>query len=328
MNEELVKCTGLCRSFEAVQALRGVDLSLTSGKIVGLLGPNGSGKTTLIKILNGLLQPTAGEARIAGLLPGVETKAITSYLPDRGYFPDWMRVGDMIDMFSDFYADFDRAKAEEMCRVLGLEAGSRIKTLSKGTREKMQLMLVMSRRARLYLLDEPIAGVDPAATGRPAYHPTVLLKLYIYGYLNRIPSSRRLEREAQRNLELIWLTGRLAPDFKTIADFRKDNGGAIDGGVQPLRCAVPDDEGLLACGRRNRRQQAQGGQQPRSQLHGRQGQGSPEAVGRERCALLGRAGSRRPRSQLAARGASPSPEGQAGEAARTDGEAGQHREAA
>ena len=114
MNEELVKCTGLCRSFEAVQALRGVDLSLTSGKIVGLLGPNGSGKTTLIKILNGLLQPTAGEARIAGLLPGVETKAITSYLPDRGYFPDWMRVGDMIDMFSDFYADFDRAKAEEL----------------------------------------------------------------------------------------------------------------------------------------------------------------------------------------------------------------------
>ena len=162
MNEELVKCTGLCRSFEAVQALRGVDLSLTSGKIVGLLSPNGSGKTTLIKILNGLLQPTAGEARVAGLLPGVETKAITSYLPDRGYFPDWMRVGDMIDMFSDFYADFDRAKAEEMCRVLGLEAGRRIKTLSKGTREKMQLMLVMSRRARLYLLDEPIGGVDPA----------------------------------------------------------------------------------------------------------------------------------------------------------------------
>ena len=117
----------------------------------------------IVLILNGLLQPTAGEARVAGLLPGVETKAITSYLPDRGYFPDWMRVGDMIDMFSDFYADFDRAKAEEMCRVLGLEAGRRIKTLSKGTREKMQLMLVMSRRARLYLLDEPIAGVDPAA---------------------------------------------------------------------------------------------------------------------------------------------------------------------
>ena len=163
MNEELVKCTGLCRSFETVQALRGVDLTLTSGKIVGLLGPNGSGKTTLIKILNGLLQPSAGEARIAGFKPGVETKAITSFLPDRGYFPEWMCVGDMIELFSDFYADFDRVKAEEMCRVLGLEAKAKIKTLSKGTREKMQLMLVMSRRARLYLLDEPIAGVDPAA---------------------------------------------------------------------------------------------------------------------------------------------------------------------
>lgn len=163
MNEELVKCTALTRRFETVQALRGVDLTLTSGKIVGLLGPNGSGKTTLIKILNGLLQPTSGEVRIAGQLPGVETKAITSYLPDRGYFPDWMRVGDMIELFTDFYTDFDCAKAEEMCRVLGLNTKAKIKTLSKGTREKMQLMLVMSRRARLYLLDEPIAGVDPAA---------------------------------------------------------------------------------------------------------------------------------------------------------------------
>lgn len=163
MNEELVKCTGLCRYFETVQALRGVDLTLTSGKIVGLLGPNGSGKTTLIKILNGLLQPSAGEATIAGLKPGVETKAITSYLPDRGYFPEWMNVGDMIELFSDFYTDFDSTKATEMCGVLGLEAKAKIKTLSKGTREKMQLMLVMSRRARLYLLDEPIAGVDPAA---------------------------------------------------------------------------------------------------------------------------------------------------------------------
>ena len=159
----ILECKALTKRYGGKSALEGVDLAIEPGRIVGLLGPNGSGNTTLIKILNGLLQPTAGEARIAGLLPGVETKAITSYLPDRGYFPDWMRVRDMIDMFSDFYADFDRAKAEEMCRVLGLEAGSRIKTLSKGTREKMQLMLVMSRRARLYLLDEPIAGVDPAA---------------------------------------------------------------------------------------------------------------------------------------------------------------------
>ena len=160
---ELVRCTNVSRSFGEVRALNGVDLSLPSGRIIGLLGPNGSGKTTLIKILNGLLQPSSGEARIAGNLPGVETKKIISFLPDRGYFPEWMNVGDMIDMFADFYADFDRAKADEMCRALGLERAMRIKTLSKGTREKMQLMLVMSRRAKLYLLDEPIAGVDPAA---------------------------------------------------------------------------------------------------------------------------------------------------------------------
>ena len=163
MTQELVKCTNLCRNFGEIKALNDVNLSLQSGRIIGLLGPNGSGKTTLIKILNGLLQPTSGEARIAGNLPGVESKKLISYLPDRGYFPEWMNVGDMIGMFADFYADFDRAKADDMCRALGLERSMRIKTLSKGTREKMQLMLVMSRRAKLYLLDEPIAGVDPAA---------------------------------------------------------------------------------------------------------------------------------------------------------------------
>ncbi len=224
MNEELVKCTGLCRSFEAVQALRGVDLSLTSGKIVGLLGPNGSGKTTLIKILNGLLQPTAGEARIAGLLPGVETKAITSYLPDRGYFPDWMRVGDMIDMFSDFYADFDRAKAEEMCRVLGLEAGSRIKTLSKGTREKMQLMLVMSRRARLYLLDEPIAGVDPAA--RDYILSTILSN---YSEDASVLLSTHLIADVERVLdEVIFLKEGAMVLHDTVDHIREEHGKSVD----------------------------------------------------------------------------------------------------
>ena len=163
MATELVSCRGLCRYFGEIKALDNVDLTLEPGKIVGLLGPNGSGKTTLIKILNGLLQPTAGTVEILGAAPGPESKAQISYLPDRGYFPEWMCVKDMIDLFSDFYADFDRAKALEMCRALGLEQGQKIKTLSKGTREKMQLMLVMSRKAKLYLLDEPIAGVDPAA---------------------------------------------------------------------------------------------------------------------------------------------------------------------
>ena len=163
MTTELVKCTALTRDFGSVKALQGVDLTLEPGKIVGLLGPNGSGKTTLLKILNGLLQPTSGQVLICGKAPGTESKSLISYLPDRGYFPDWMRVGDMVDMFADFYADFDRVKAAEMCRALGLEDSLGIKTLSKGTREKMQLMLVMSRKAKLYLLDEPIAGVDPAA---------------------------------------------------------------------------------------------------------------------------------------------------------------------
>ena len=207
-----------------MQALRGVDLSLTSGKIVGLLGPNGSGKTTLIKILNGLLQPTAGEARVAGLLPGVETKAITSYLPDRGYFPDWMRVGDMIDMFSDFYADFDRAKAEEMCRVLGLEAGRRIKTLSKGTREKMQLMLVMSRRARLYLLDEPIAGVDPAA--RDYILSTILSN---YSEDASVLLSTHLIADVERVLdEVIFLKEGAMVLHDTVDHIREEHGKSVD----------------------------------------------------------------------------------------------------
>ena len=235
MNEELVKCTGLCRSFEAVQALRGVDLSLTSGKIVGLLGPNGSGKTTLIKILNGLLQPTAGEARVAGLLPGVETKAITSYLPDRGYFPDWMRVGDMIDMFSDFYADFDRAKAEEMCRVLGLEADGKIKTLSKGTVEKMQLIVAMSRKARLYLLDEPIAGVDPAA--REYILHTILTN---YSESSSVLISTHLIADVEPVLdEAIFLKQGRVVRHDTVDNIRQQEGRSVDEVFREIFRTVP-----------------------------------------------------------------------------------------
>ena len=194
MSNELVQCRGLVRAFNDVRALDGVDLTLTGGKIVGLLGPNGSGKTTLLKILNGLLQPTEGEVLIAGQKPGTESKEIISYLPDRGYFPDWMQVGDMIEMFADFYLDFDQAKAADMCRTLRLEEDQRIKTLSKGTREKMQLMLVMSRRAKLYLLDEPIAGVDPAArefimqTILTNYHEegTVLISTHLLSDIERV----------------------------------------------------------------------------------------------------------------------------------------------
>ena len=159
----LIQCSGLCKNFGRKEALKDVDLRIGRGKIIGLLGPNGSGKTTLIKLLNGLIRPTKGEILIDGVRPGIYTKSIVSYLPDRGYFADWMHVKDVLDMFEEFYNDFDRCKAEEMCAAMGISASDRIKTMSKGTREKVQLILVMSRKAQLYLLDEPIAGVDPAA---------------------------------------------------------------------------------------------------------------------------------------------------------------------
>ena len=144
-------------------ALDGIDLELDFGRIVGLLGPNGSGKTTLLKLANGLLQPTEGRIRIAGMAPGPETKALVSYLPDADWLPDWMRVEQLVEMFRDFYADFDADKANEMLARLNIAPNARLKTLSKGNKEKVQLVLAMSRNARLYLLDEPIGGVDPAA---------------------------------------------------------------------------------------------------------------------------------------------------------------------
>ena len=144
-------------------ALDGIDLELDFGRIVGLLGPNGSGKTTLLKLANGLLQPTEGRIRIAGMAPGPETKELVSYLPDADWLPDWMRVEELVEMFRDFYADFDPAKANEMLEKLELSPKAPLKSLSKGNKEKVQLVLAMSRHARLYLLDEPIGGVDPAA---------------------------------------------------------------------------------------------------------------------------------------------------------------------
>ena len=144
-------------------ALDGIDLELDFGRIVGLLGPNGSGKTTLLKLANGLLQPTEGRIRIAGMAPGPETKELVSYLPDADWLPDWMRVEELVEMFRDFYADFDTAKASEMLEKLELSPKAILKSLSKGNKEKVQLIRAMSRNARLYLLDEPIGGVDPAA---------------------------------------------------------------------------------------------------------------------------------------------------------------------
>lgn len=160
---ELVKCTGLVKRYRAKEALAGIDLTLESGKIIGLLGPNGSGKTTLIKLLCGLLTPTDGSVTIDGKSIGPETKAIVSYLPERTYIPKWMKIKDILNYFQDFYTDFRRDVAEDMLKRMQLVPEQRIRTLSKGNKEKVQLILVMSRNAKLFLLDEPIAGVDPAA---------------------------------------------------------------------------------------------------------------------------------------------------------------------
>ena len=192
---ELVRCTNLSRSFGEVRALDNVNLSLPGGRIVGLLGPNGSGKTTLIKILNGLLQPAAGEVRIAGNAPGVET-----------------------------YADFDRVKAAEMCRVLGLDEKLPIKTLSKGTREKMQLMLVMSRAAKLYLLDEPIAGVDPAA--REFIMRTILTN---YSEDGTVLISTHLILDVEQVLdEAVFLRQGQVVLHESVDSIRERTGGSVD----------------------------------------------------------------------------------------------------
>lgn len=162
-NNPLVVCSGLTKTYGSFTALDHLDLTLERGRFIGLLGPNGSGKTTTIKLLNGLLQPTAGTVTINGMQPGRGTHSIVSYLPDRACLDENMKVADIIDFFSDFYRDFDRVKATEMLNTLNLPSLSRLKALSKGNREKVQLILTMSRRAQLYILDEPIAGVDPAA---------------------------------------------------------------------------------------------------------------------------------------------------------------------
>ena len=159
----ILECTDLSKNYGQKAALKNINLTIEPGQIVGLLGPNGSGKTSLIKLINGVLQPSSGTIRVNGIKPGMETKAIVSYLSDKNYLSDWMRVEDIVHMFNDFYADFNMQKALDMLKDLDIDYKQKFKTLSKGTKEKVQLILVMAREAKLYVLDEPIAGVDPAA---------------------------------------------------------------------------------------------------------------------------------------------------------------------
>lgn len=158
----ILECEHLTKYYDHVRALNEVSFCIEPGRIVGLLGPNGSGKSTLIKLANGLLTPDHGRITIDGVAPGPQSRSLVSYLPERSYLSGWMKVVELLDLFCDFYPDFDRAAAEQMLTALHISPRLRIKQMSKGTREKVQLILVMSRRARLYLLDEPIGGVDPA----------------------------------------------------------------------------------------------------------------------------------------------------------------------
>ncbi|MEA4972849.1 MAG: ABC transporter ATP-binding protein [Candidatus Metalachnospira sp.] len=163
MTEFILECKGVSKSYGKKEALKNINLQLERGRIIGLLGPNGSGKTTLIKMLNGLLTPNDGEIIINGGPVGMESKKVIAYLPDKSYLADWMKVSDILNMFEEFYPDFEKSKAIDMLKRLNINENDKLKTLSKGNKEKVQLILVMSRQAQLYLLDEPIGGVDPAA---------------------------------------------------------------------------------------------------------------------------------------------------------------------
>ena len=161
--ESIVKFNNVSKNYGKKEALKNINLEIPKGRIIGLLGPNGSGKSTMIKLINGLLTPNEGEILIKGIKPSKESKKIVSYLPERTYLNDWMKVKDIIEFFKDFYADFDEERANAMLKDLSIDTNEKLKTMSKGTKEKVQLILVMSRTADIYILDEPIGGVDPAA---------------------------------------------------------------------------------------------------------------------------------------------------------------------
>lgn len=221
---ELVCCKDLSKNYGSVTALNSINFTLESGKIVGLLGPNGSGKTTFIKLLNGLLTPTKGEILIDGHSVGVQTKKLVAYLPDNSYLNTWMTVKQIVAYFADFYEDFRPEVAYEMLARLGIAPGSKLKTLSKGNKEKVCLILVMSRNARLYVLDEPIAGVDPAtrdyviSTIINHYNPqaTVLISTHLIADIEQVLD------------EVIFLKNGNLVLHKTVDDIRTEYGKSVD----------------------------------------------------------------------------------------------------
>jgi ABC-2 type transport system ATP-binding protein len=220
----ILECRNLTKKYGAKTALNDVTLSIPKGKIVGLLGPNASGKTTFIKICNELLTPTSGEIYIAGNKPGIESKKIISYLPERTYLNDWMKVKDIINFFSDFYKDFKKEKAYDMLKRLDIDANEKLKTMSKGTKEKVQLILVMSREAQLYMLDEPIGGVDPAA--RDYILDTILSN---YNEEATIIISTHLISDIEKILDyIIFIKNGKVILTKTVDEIREENKMSVD----------------------------------------------------------------------------------------------------
>lgn len=221
---ELLKCENLTKTFGKLVALNNINLTLTSGKIVGLLGPNGSGKTTLIKLLNGLLTPTSGSITICGNAPSVQTKCDVAYLPDNIYLNTYMTVRQIVNFFKDFYKDFREDLCYEMLTKLGISPDTKLKTLSKGNKEKVCLILTMSRNAKLYVLDEPIAGVDPAArdyvisTIINNYNPdaTVLISTHLISDVEQILD------------EVIFIQNGNIVLHKTVDEIREENGKSVD----------------------------------------------------------------------------------------------------
>ena len=223
-NEPILQCTGLCKSYGNKPALENITFALERGRIVGLLGPNGSGKSTLIKLANGLLTPTAGEIRIAGNLPGIETHAQVSYLPERTYLSDWMTANDLLKFFADFYKDFNLDKAAQMLTHLGIQPNDTLKSMSKGTKEKIQLVVVMSREADLYLLDEPIGGVDPPA--RDYILSTILTN---YSETSTVLISTHLISDIEKVLDdVIFLNKGQITLHKSVDDIRSEYGKSVD----------------------------------------------------------------------------------------------------
>ena len=223
-NTPILQCTGLTKRYGNKVALNNVSFALERGKIVGLLGPNGSGKSTLMKLTNGLLTPTSGEVRIAGNVPGIETHAHVSYLPERTYLSDWMTANDLLQFFDTFYDDFNLDKAAQMLTHLGIQPKDALKTMSKGTKEKIQLVVVMSREADLYLLDEPIGGVDPAA--RDYILNTILTN---YNENSTVVISTHLISDIEKVLDdVLFLNKGEITLHKSVDDIRSEYGKSVD----------------------------------------------------------------------------------------------------